>query len=136
MNVKKRKPAKSPKKQKISEKKNSQCVFKQLEEDHAGFKATFQTLKDTNEEIKLSNQKIEENTEKMALTLKDFHKDGVEVLGIIAGKKHVPLSIFAIVVVLLSALLITQEVKYSDLDIEISTNGIHIFRTEAVQHKK
>lgn len=98
------------------------CFFKQLQDDHSEFKNTFKDLTD-------SNLQIEQYTKKTVEILEKSHEENIDVLKIIAGKKQVPLSIFFIVVGVLSALLITTEVKYSGLDIEINTSGIHISKS-------
>jgi len=107
---------------KLEESKKPDCFFKQLQDDHSNFKTTFKDLTD-------SNLQIEQYTKKTVEILEKSHEENIDVLKIIAGKKQVPLSIFFIVVALLSALLITTEVKYSGLDIEINTNGIHISKS-------
>lgn len=104
-----------------------------MELEHKQFQ---QTVSD----IRSIVQRIEINSENMAETLsgfrddnrkhlellKDSYQNNTTHLQIIAGKKQVPISIFAIVVILLCTLLVASEVRYSGLDINLSTSGIHV----------
>lgn len=71
-------------------------------------------------------ESIQHNTKDMVDALKEFHDDNREYVKLIAGKRQVPISIFAIIVVLLVTLLVASEVRYSKLDISVGDQGIHV----------
>ena len=69
---------------------------------------------------------IEKNTKVMAETLKEFHADNKYYVQLLAGKKQVPVSIFALVILVMSALLVASEARFSGLNISVGTDGIEI----------
>lgn len=75
-------------------------------------------------EFKESVQNIETNTKSVSDTLKMLHKDNREYVELIAGKKQVPISIFAIVVLALVTLLVAQEVRISNVDVSVNDKGV------------
>jgi hypothetical protein len=91
----------------------------ELKQDHECFKSAI-------EGFKLSAQNIEANTAAAAKTLTELHTDNNEHLKIIAGKKQVPLSIFIIIVAMLSGLIVATEVKYSGVAIDIGWDHIKV----------
>ena len=78
--------------------------------------------------IESSLTNIEQNTKDMAETLKEFHADNKYYVTLLAGKKQVPISIFALVTLVLSALLVASEARFSGLNISIGTSGIEIHK--------
>jgi hypothetical protein len=75
-------------------------------------------------EFKDSVKNIETNTKTVADTLKMLHKDNREYVELIAGKRQVPISIFAIVVLVLVTLLVAQEVRISNVDLSVNEKGV------------
>ena len=111
--------------------------LKSLEKDHDDFKSVMLNIKDVVERIEIHSGSMaevlrgfREDNQKHLELLKESYQNNTTHLQIIAGKKQVPISIFAIVVVLLCALLVASEVRYSGLDVEITTSGIHIDRNQ------
>ena len=106
-----------------------------LQKDHEEFRKAFvnisQVVNKIEEHSKATSETLkgfrDDNREHLVI-IKDLYQNNTQHLQLIAGKKQVPISIFAISVVLLSALLVASEVRYSGLDIEITTEGIHIDR--------
>ena len=94
-----------------------------LKNDHESFRDIIADIKQEFKEIAVN---IEAHTKNTSKHLESLVKDNRENVRIIAGKKQVPISIFAIVVVLLSALLVASEVRYSQMDLKITTSGIEI----------
>ena len=89
-----------------------------------------ETLKEDNKDLKFTVDSfkqavdnIEEHTRDMATTLREFRIDQKEYVGLIAGKKQVPLSIFGLIVFLLVTLLIASEVRYTKTDISLQPIG-------------
>lgn len=118
-------------------------TLKILQRDHTDFREAVVNIKDVVQRIETHSQNMaevlkgfrEDNKEHLEL-LKESYQNNTQHLQIIAGKKQVPISIFAIVVVLLCALLVASEVRYSGLDVEITTNGIHVDRGHDSQTTK
>jgi hypothetical protein len=94
--------------------------------NHLDLKQDHECFKEAIDGFKLSAKNIETNTASTAATLKELHTDNNEHLKIIAGKKQVPLSIFIIIVTLLSGLIIATEVKYSGVAIDIGWDHIKV----------
>jgi len=97
----------------------NQSNYLDLKQDHECFKSAIECFK-------ISAQNIEANTAATVSTLKELHTDNNEHLKIIAGKKQVPLSIFIMIVGLLSGLIVATEVKYSGITIDIGWDHIRV----------
>lgn len=117
-------------------------ILKILQEDHTDFRQAVVNIKDVVERIEIHSGNMaevlrgfREDNQKHLELLKESYQNNTTHLQIIAGKKQVPISIFAIVVVLLCALLVASEVRYSGLDIEVTTSGIHIDRNHSTLNK-
>jgi hypothetical protein len=113
-------------------------AFDELKQDHEDFRQVsegfstavnhiVQSTKDTSDTLK---QFRDDNREHLEM-IRELHKTNTEHLQLVAGKKQVPISIFIIITMLLSGLLIATEVKYSGVDIEISLDGIKIIQNHS-----
>jgi len=90
-------------------------LFNSLQNDH-------QTILSSAIIFEQHLQNIEKNTRDLADTIKEFRNDSREYVGLIAGKKQVPISIFVLVVLVLVALIAASEARYSNVDISLGGN--------------
>jgi hypothetical protein len=104
-----------------------------LKKDHECFKKAIDDFREEAKKIEANTadsaetlKKMHENDTAVAKTLKEMHKDSNEHLDLIAGKKQVPLSIFLIIVAMLSGLIVATEVKYSGVSIDIGWDHIKV----------
>jgi Flp pilus assembly protein TadB len=63
---------------------------------------------------------ISSNTNSMSATLRDMHEDNKSLVGILAGKRQVPLSVFFLVVAVLLGIITVLELRSTGYNLEWS----------------
>lgn len=69
---------------------------------------------------------ISTNTQTMAKTLGEMHLDNRALIGAVSGKKHVPVSIFMIVVSVLALIILIKAVETSGMFMKLDRDSLEL----------